>query len=382
MKIIYVENVRMPSERVHAYQIAQTCAWFSRLGHTLTLVTPARTTGDVCEYFHLEKSLFSHTRLWTLDALAWKWLSKSLGFFIQRWTFSHSLRRWGASASADVWYTRDMEMVKALAGKGRNIVLELHDASNLSHKRWNVVKREVHSYVVISSGIRDALIRKGIDAQDIFLAPDGYDPKDFTSLLSREEVRLVYGIPSDAFVALYVGNLYAWKGIDRIICLWHKTPSRAHLFIVGGSKGEISLCKSLIDESARDRVHFAGRLSHSDAMKVLSVGDIGLLPTAPNTDIGCLYTSPVKQFEYLAGGLPILASDLPSSHEILNASVARFYDASSEESTVSAIASIVDDVDWRSQASASAKELVRTYTWQARVEGIEKFILSKQSPSV
>ena len=38
MKLVYIENVRVPSERAHAYQIVQTCAWLARLGHSVTLV--------------------------------------------------------------------------------------------------------------------------------------------------------------------------------------------------------------------------------------------------------------------------------------------------------------------------------------------------------
>lgn len=74
MKIIYVENVRVPSERAHAYQISQTCAWFARLGHDVTLVNPDRAGGkDIFTEYGLEPGLLKHVTLRIIDPLSWDW---------------------------------------------------------------------------------------------------------------------------------------------------------------------------------------------------------------------------------------------------------------------------------------------------------------------
>ena len=97
MKIIYVENVRVPSERAHAYQISQTCAWFARLGHDVTLVNPDRAGGkDIFTEYGLEPGLLKHVTLRIIDPLSWDWFPlKKIAYALQRYflfaSFVHGL---------------------------------------------------------------------------------------------------------------------------------------------------------------------------------------------------------------------------------------------------------------------------------------------------
>lgn len=381
MKIIYIENVRIPSDRAHAYQIVQNCAWFARHGHTVTLVNPARANGaDVFEAFEIEKNLFQHVSLPVFDALILPFIPKKIGYALQRMSFFRAIRGWIRNQQADVWYTRDPAVVECIADGKRRIFLELHDASNIHHSRWESVKRSVTGYIVISSALRDALIKVGIDEKRIVISPDGYDPKTFATLPDRKMIRDAFHLPQDAFVACYMGNLYAWKGIDRIARLWHLTPENAHLLILGGSKQDIARFQECIDPSAKERVHLAGATPHQESMNALTACDLGLLPTSPDTDLGRLYTSPIKQFEYMAAGLPTLASEVPSSHEVLDFDTAMFYDASKDDAAVTAIEKVMADSPWRERAGKLAREHVRPYTWEGRVQAIENFIAALPHP--
>jgi glycosyltransferase involved in cell wall biosynthesis len=375
MKIIYVENVRIPSERAHAYQIAQTCAWFGAAGADVTLVNPARAHGrDVFEMYGLPKEGFRHVTLPSLDPLAWSWFpSKRIAYALQRCAFVRALSAWSRDKHPDIWYTRDPAMVDVLSRPDRQIALELHDAPDSNPKRWERIKGNVAWFIVISNGLRDKLVSLGIPTDRIRVAHDGYDPEDFRERMPREEARKSLGVPADAFIAMYIGTFYPWKGVDLVVRSWAKTDARMHLVLVGGPEADARRLMDQVAASCASRIHFVATKEHREAVRRLSAADVALLTTSPNHEIGRSYTSPLKQFEYLAAGLPILASDVPSSHEVLDATVARFY-PSSEAGFADALANAADDSAWRASASVAAKQVVRPYTWETRTRRIYDFI--------
>src|SRR5512133_2262586 len=308
MKITYIENVRIPSERAHAYQITTTCAWMAKLGHQVVLVNPDRTDRDVFEFFHWSKELFTHVRISCWDPLTWMPMKlKGIGYVLQRSSFIRHVRRFIKHHQSDVWYTRDLAMVDALidSTQGRWFV-ELHDEPTMNMDRWNRVKNRVTGYVVISQGLRLRLIELGISADIIMVAPDGFEPREYERLQSSVDLRHQYHVPQDAFVVFYQGSFYPWKGVDDIIRLWNRTDASAHLVLMGGPAYEQARIEALIPKDARDRIHIIPTLPRVEGISTQPIGDIGLLASSPDQKIAHSYTSPLKQFEYLAAGLPIL----------------------------------------------------------------------------
>lgn len=374
MKIIYVENVRIPSERAHAYQIVQTCAWFARSGHDVVLVNPNRAGGkNVFQAYDLASDLFHHTRLDVTDPLSWSWFpSKKVAYALQRFSFARAITRWARDRKADIWYTRDPAMVDILRDRERRFVLELHDRPDAQPARWERIKPFVSAYVVITKGLKDVLVSLGIDAARIHVAPDGYDPKDFALSADRTNERERLGVPRDAFVVMYAGSFYPWKGVDLVVRAWPKTDANAHLVLIGGPQEDRDRLERLAN--AHPRIHLHPAVAHDQAVRSFVAADVGLLSSSDAHEIGRVFTSPLKQFEYLAAGLPVLASDVPSSHEILHDDVAKFY-AYTENGFAAALHEAMRDPAWRERASRVAQDVVKPYTWEARAQGIMQHLV-------
>jgi glycosyltransferase involved in cell wall biosynthesis len=381
MKIIYVENVRVPSERAHAYQIVQTCAWLARFGHDVTLVNPDRAGGmDISSVYGIPQGLFHHLTLRAWDPLtSWKGMKK-LAYALQRWAFTRALRKWARTQTAEVWMTRDTAMIDALRGVVRGSwILEHHDVPTAT--RWKRIASRVIGNVAISNGLAEALKGMGIPADRLTVAHDGYDPDEFHAPMLREDARHELGVPPNAFVVMYTGSFYAWKGVDLVVRAWAKTDANAHLVLIGGPDADRKRIESLIPDEAKDRVHLFPTQPRAKSLSLLSAADAGLLSSSPSSSIGKLYTSPLKQFEYLAAGLPLLASDVPSSHEILDNNVALFYPPT-EQGVVQAVADLTARADWRAEAHKTAPSIAAPHTWEARTRDILRFITSLQTPSL
>jgi glycosyltransferase involved in cell wall biosynthesis len=101
--------------------------------------------------------------------------------------------------------------------------------------------------------------------------------------------------------------------------------------------------------------------------------DVLILPNRPSA-ISTDFTSPLKLFEYMASGRPIVASDLPSFREILrDGENALLVEAGNPQALVAGITRIKDDPALAARLARQAAADVRDYTWPRRAERLEAY---------
>ena len=117
---------------------------------------------------------------------------------------------------------------------------------------------------------------------------------------------------------MYVGQLYPWKGVDVLVRAMQDVP-RGELTVVGGLPPEPDLerVKRLAAElGLEERVHFRGFVPPPELDAEKRQASVFVIPNLDSTTAR-LFTSPLKLFEAMACGRPIVASDLPSIGEVL-----------------------------------------------------------------
>jgi glycosyltransferase involved in cell wall biosynthesis len=122
------------------------------------------------------------------------------------------------------------------------------------------------------------------------------------------------------------------------------------------------------------RVVFAGRRAHDEVPALLAAFDLALVP-AINP-----YASPLKLFEYMAAGLPVVAPDQPNLREVLESEGnALLVPREDGEALAVAVTRLVGDAELRRRLGRAARRTVveRDLTWRgnarrvvAAVEGI------------
>jgi glycosyltransferase involved in cell wall biosynthesis len=135
----------------------------------------------------------------------------------------------------------------------------------------------------------------------------------------------------DGRTVVWVGTLQFWKGLTLLLEAIAASPG-LRLKVVGGGKPENE--RKLRDEITRlriaDRVELTGPVPQTRVPELVRNAACAVHPLPPEHSISARFTSPLKLYEYLAMGLPIVAADVPSVREVLtDGKNARLYEAGS-----------------------------------------------------
>lgn len=228
--------------------------------------------------------------------------------------------------------------------------------------------------VVISEALkRDVLKWKpALSSDQILAAPDGADlpktPSDGTKSSLGQEAPSRVG---------YVGSLYAGRGIELIIDLASRLPYMT-FEVVGGTGEQIEKWRSRVSSS---NITFHGHFPHSEVADLTRTLDILVAPyqesvTVPDGADTAKWMSPMKIFEYMAAGRPIVCSDLPVLREVLtDRKDAMMVPPTDVAAWEDAITQLCNDKKLRqSLGDAARQSLENQYTWDRRAEKISEFI--------
>ena len=363
MNISYVVSNRIPSARANGYAIMKLCEEWATLGHVVRLVVPKRKHGlkdDPFVYYGI-KPLFTIARPPSSDFLGKSRTLERVRYVLDTVSYMYALRKLGFS-NDDVIYTR--EYLVALVLPKRNLFLEMHTLPNAGFLMRRALQR-VRGLVAISAGVRDALVNLGIEKEKIFVAHDGVDPEVFARANAHRSMWGKFGIDPHKRIVLYTGHFYEWKGTDTLLEAAQFVSPDVQIVFMGAAEEEL--------ENLRYKgknIHIVPYQPFELVPGFLKSADVLVLPNSGKHAISREHASPLKLFEYMAAGVPIVASDVPSIREILDDSSAFWFTPDDAESCARAISYVLShEVEAREKISR-ARAIVEKYTWHARAQAI------------
>lgn len=172
----------------------------------------------------------------------------------------------------------------------------------------------------------------------------------------------------------YFGHLYAGRGIEIIEGMAKARPKSLFL-IFGGNESEVTRLRRA---NRLVNMRYMGHVPYALGQKVMRCVDVLLMPYQAQVSIGAKghdtarWMSPMKMFEYMASGVPLISSDLPVLREVLiNGENALLVPPDSVENWVVALDSLVNDVAMADRISRAACDAFKAhYTWGQRAKRI------------
>ncbi len=316
MRIYYVNKTRlydnMPStvfSMLNAYSFAENGA-----DVTIFLKKPIHVTAyDFETFFNLKKP--DNFQIQTIGDTKFGFRSNKI--------FYHQVNQWiKKQPKPDVIFTRDPGYLPSLAQLKKQMAVKTFYQS--------------HNFYLDTSLQPD---QKKINQKKFHKYEKKYLPKlDGLFTLNNPQKNLYQnyiGIPVHAVIPglqkiypqqdnftqkkiVYTGSLQMKKGVDVLLRSFAKVDDKdARLILIGGRhEREILPVKQLAANlGISNQIEITGWLSFDDVQKKLQKATVGIIPLK-NTFYNQYLTAPSKLFDYIAHGIPVIASDLPAIRDI------------------------------------------------------------------
>ncbi len=161
----------------------------------------------------------------------------------------------------------------------------------------------------------------------------------------------------------YIGGIVAIRGIKEMVKAMEYVDHGARLQL-GGTFRELTVERQVKKETGWARVDELGWLGRNDVRALLARSVAGLVTLHPV--VNYLDSLPVKMFEYMAVGIPVIASDFPVWREILDQhDCGLCVDPLNPQEIAGAINSLLTDHERAAEMGANGRRAVEeVYNWQ------------------
>src|SRR2546428_857778 len=172
--------------------------------------------------------------------------------------------------------------------------------------------RKASLVLSINQALRDYLVEMGAPAEKSKVLPAGVDLVWDLRAEDGPEIRKRYGLASSDLVLFFMGWVYPFSGLCEVaesLLALKGGDSHTKLMVVGKGDSWDALARLAMERGGEDRIKMVGFRPYAEMPSYLSAADVCLLP-AYNTET-MRNIVPIKMYEYLAAGKPVIATKLP-----------------------------------------------------------------------
>ena len=403
-RIFYVSNHNVPGERANVIQILHTCEalanqncevdLFVRSGRFFLderMETEIIETG-LWEFFGLEHNFRLHY-VPVINLRSPKKILREIhdkSFYLTSLVFI--LLYMLLVGKPKAIYTRNLALASfftrikhfihvAVLYEAHDILAFLPNMSNSALRREKHVLRNADGIVVLTNAMKNILRNLQIPAEKVCVARDGADPRNY--VLKKGSHRKS---ETDTRIVLYVGQLYKWKGIECLLEAFKEVKrkmSRVRLLVVGGLSRDylkdLTRIRKRIKELgfSEDEVKVTGYMPYYQIGKIILSADVGVLPLVKNIK-NEYFTSPLKLFEYMLGGLPVVATRSQAIEEVVHDEINGLLVPPGDPRNMGeAITKILKNEFLARRLARQARiDAGMNYTWNERARRIKELILA------
>lgn len=257
-----------------------------------------------------------------LKSLAWRFLVDQERFYLNLFLAD------GRRFPADIVVAHDLPMLavgRALATEvGARLVYDSHELyseqefSRGQQRSWAAIERRhiqaCDRVITVNPSIaRELEARYGLSGVQVIYNAERVAPLTPRSWYLHER----FAIPRDQQVLLYQGGLSAGRNLPELVqAMARVQSSRVHLVLLGDGQLGQSLQRLVARQGLQGRVHLHPAVPQADLLAITGAADAGVIPYQAIC-LNNYYCTPNKLFEFVAAGLPILASDLPELRRLV-----------------------------------------------------------------
>lgn len=343
---VHIISTRKPSPITCRHEFAQSAA-----RETYYLIPPGLG-------LLLSPESFRVRRNWRVAASYFRSLARSgmsarlrfLGLFVAAMNLCHWARRNGIQ-HVHGHSCADAAHVIAMAHKlgGPPFSLTLHGDLDVYGTDHDVKMRDASFVSAVGTHLKKQLLeRTRVQSGRILTSFMGIDLDSFAALGSdRKPRRGALHLVTVARLNPMKGHIHALRAIRRAL----DAGLELHYTIAGDGPHENALRASVKELDLDRHVTFTGTLAETDVLGLLSKADAFILPS-----VGLGEAWPVSVMEAMAAGLPVIASRIGATPEMITSGVDGLLVGQGDESAIlDAVSRLADDPGFRESVGRHAR---------------------------
>ena len=169
--------------------------------------------------------------------------------------------------------------------------------------------RSADATIYISEKLREYGVSLGARSDTAYKISTGVDLNRFHPDRDGIEIRHKWNIADDDVLLVFVGWIYDFSGVDTIMHALPDLPANLKLLVVGDGEAEERLHDLQDSLGLHERVVFVGQQEYDRMPNFMTAADVCVMYSDLNPITRNII--PIKTFEYMACGRPVLASELP-----------------------------------------------------------------------
>jgi glycosyltransferase involved in cell wall biosynthesis len=232
------------------------------------------------------------------------------------------------------------------------------------------ILRQAHAIVVVTEMLKKYLVEMGISGGKIRVIPNGVNVAAFAApktisvsdRLPQLENRTIVG---------YVGSFSKWHRLDYLVeAATRLTTPSIHFLLVGNGADRARIQSLVQQRQLEEKFTFTGEIPYSKIPAYLHRFDLAVLPDTE------AYCSPIKIFEYLAAGKPVVVPDLPTLRQIITPGhTGILFKQNDISDLAAALQFLISNPARRREIGENGLNLVRTrFSWENTATQIIKLI--------
>jgi glycosyltransferase involved in cell wall biosynthesis len=377
LKIVVISAIFAGSRKANAINTTKMAQAFRRLGHDVTFICRSPADGfaepDQLETLYGIDTKFDWIQL--TDA-GWEWLPQTTikNLFLMHWVFGWKAKMVLHTLRPDLVFCRNYVVVWLAARMGINTLGESHAHPGVKRPAfqlflWATRLKKFRLLVTISDRLRENFIKRGVPEQKLIVLEDAVD----LTLFAQPQTLPPSPYAQDRFSGyqyhvVYTGHLYDYKGIPIILQSAQLLP-HIYFHLVGGFQEDIDRHQRTIDEQKIKNICLHRFIPQSELPPYLWHANILLLPPSLNHP-SAAWTSPVKLYEYLASGTPVVASRIPALTDWLTEQEVEFVTPDDASAMAKGITHLINNKERSDTLSKNGLQRASKKTYIKRVKKI------------
>lgn len=318
----------------------------------------------LAKWLHEPRNILENTSFFSEQS----WMSKrKLDAVIVRYSFGRASGGWAAKQTKTPWVLQ-VDAPFALESPHLTYYWRIPGLCPAIEK-WLIGSCD--AMVLVARETYDYYLERGVSPSKMLLVPNGVDTKRFHPDIDRGPVRRQWGLEGKLVLG-FVGGFYPWHGMEGLIYLMKELLPRfpeLTVLMVGDGPERERLERAAHEFQSSGRVIFTGARERSEIPQYLASIDIALAPAPP---IKKYYYSPMKLFEYMASGRPLVAAAIGQMGEIVQeGGNGLLFEPGDWQSFAKQVERLILDPGLRKRCAQAARQSVLgTYTWQKAAERV------------